>query len=93
MTKPDPVAVLNGVETGHICDSCSRRINSGDKAVMYATWYDKGEWTPRRTWRLECVPETIDPGTEGADEVILLGVFFAHRLLGVTVRDRCHSTV
>lgn len=90
MAKPDPAAVLNGVETGHICDLCNRRIQSGDKAGMYVTWYDEREWTPRRTWCLDCCPEEVDPGTEGADEAILLGVFFAHRLVAVTVRDRNH---
>jgi hypothetical protein len=39
-------------------------------------------------WCLNCCPEEIDPGTQGTDEAILLGVFFAHRLVSVTVRDR-----
>jgi hypothetical protein len=88
MAKPDPAAVLKDVETGHICDLCNRRIQSGDKAGMYVTWYDGGGWTPRRTWCLDCCPEEVDPDTEGADEAILLGVFFSHRLAGVRVQDR-----
>jgi hypothetical protein len=41
MSHPDPAAALNGVQTGHICDSCNRQIQHGEKAGMYATWYDK----------------------------------------------------
>jgi hypothetical protein len=90
MSRPNPAAAMNGVGTGHICDRCSACIQHGDKAAMYVTWYDKGGWTPRRTWCLDCCPEEIDPGTEGADEAILLGVFFGHRLAGVRVQDRNH---
>jgi hypothetical protein len=88
MSPLDPAKALNGVQTGSICDSCNRRIHHGDKAGMYATWYDEGGWTPRRTWCLDCCPETVDPGTEGADEAILLGVFFSHRVVSVALRDR-----
>jgi hypothetical protein len=84
----DPAAAMNGVRTGHICDRCNCRIQHGDKAGLYATWYDRGGWTPRRTWCIDCCPEEVDPGTEDADEAILLGVFFNHRLAGVKVRDR-----
>ena len=88
MSRPDPAAAMNGVGTGHICDSCNKRIQHGDKAGMYVTWYDEGGWTPRRTWCLDCCPESVDPSTEGADEAILVGVFFSHRLAGIRVRDR-----
>ena len=88
MSRPDPAAALNGVDTGHICDRCNRRIQHGDKAGMYVTWYDEGGWTPRRTYCVECCPEEVDPGTEEADEAILLGVLFNHRLAGVQVRHR-----
>jgi hypothetical protein len=37
---------------------------------------------------LGCCPEEVDPGTDSADEVILVGVYFASRLVAVTVRDR-----
>ena len=40
MTRPSPAAVLNGVQCGHICDRCNRGIETGDKAVVYATYYD-----------------------------------------------------
>lgn len=93
MSRPDPAAALNGVQTGHICDRCSGRIQHGDKAGLYATWYDEGGWTPRRTWCLSCCPEEVDPETEGADEAILIGVFFTHRLAGVRVRDRSRPEV
>jgi hypothetical protein len=88
MTRPDPAEALNGVQTGHICDKCNRRIENGDKAGMYVTWYDRGGWIPRRTWCLSCCPDEVDSGTDEADEAILLGVFFSHRLAGVRVRDR-----
>jgi hypothetical protein len=90
MSRPDPAAALNGIGTGHICDSCNRRIQHGDKAGMYVTWYEEGGWTPRRTWCLDCCPEEADPGTEGADEAILIGVFFSHHVAGVRVRNRSH---
>ena len=88
MSRPDPAAAMNGVGTGSICDRCNRRIEHGDKAGIYATWYDEGGWTPRRTWCMDCCPEEVKPGTDEADEAILIGVFFNHRLAGVKVRDR-----
>jgi len=89
MSRPDPAAAMNGVGTGHICDQCNRRIQHGDKAGMYVTWMENAnEWMPRRTWCLGCCPEEVDPGTDSADEVILVGVYFASRLVAVTVRDR-----
>jgi hypothetical protein len=89
MSRQDPAAAMNGVGTGHICDSCNRRINHGDEAAMYVTWYDCGGWTPRRTWCLECAPLEINTSTTDSDEAILVGVFFSSRLVGVRVRDRC----
>ncbi len=88
MSRPDPAASLNGVQTGHICDSCNKQIQHGDKVSMYATWYDEGGWTPRRTWCMKCCPGSVDPGTEGADEVIVEAVFWSHQLAGVRVKDR-----
>jgi hypothetical protein len=88
MNRPEPAADLNGVGTGNICDRCNRRIQHGEKTAMYATWYDRGGWTPRRTWCMDCCPETIDPATEGADEAILVGVLFGAELLSLSVRDR-----
>ena len=88
MSRPDPATALNGVGTGNICDRCNAPIQHVDKAGLYATSYDKGGWTPRRTFCLDCCPEELDSGTEGADEAILLGVFFDYRLTGVRVLDR-----
>lgn len=63
-------------------------LDMGGLFPSYVTWYDAGGWTPRRTYCETCCPEAVDPGTEGADEAILIGVFFSHRLAGVRVRDR-----
>jgi hypothetical protein len=49
ITRPDPLATMNGAESDHICDPCNRRIEDGDKTGVYATWYDEGWWTPRRS--------------------------------------------
>ena len=35
-----------------------------------------------------CCPDTVNPGTEGADEVIIKAVLWGHRLLGVRIKDR-----
>lgn len=88
MSDRDPASALHGVETGNICDSCNKRIDHGEFASMYATYYEGCGWTPRRTWCTSCCPETIDPGTEGADEVIIEAVLWRHRLAGVRVKDR-----
>ncbi len=92
MSRLDPAAAMNGVDTGHICDRCNRGIEQGEKTGMYVTWYEGSGWTPRRTWCLDCCPEEVDPDTDGADEAILIGVFFSHRLAGVRVRDRSRPT-
>jgi hypothetical protein len=88
MTRPNPAAALSGIQTGNICDSCNRRIDHGEKAGMYVTWYDREGWLPRRTWCLDCCPETIDPSTEGTDEAILIGVLFGHRLISLKIENR-----
>jgi hypothetical protein len=93
MSRPDPAAALNGTGTGHICDQCNKRIQHRDRAGLYATWYDEGGRTPRRTWCMDCCPEEVDPGTEGADEAILVGVFFPYKLAGATVRDRSQQAM
>lgn len=88
MSQQDPASALNGIQSGPWCDSCNRRLAQGEEAGMYATWYEQRGWTPRRTWCVECCPESIDPGTENADEVIVEAVFWGHRLVGVRVKDR-----
>lgn len=92
MSRPNPAAALNGVQTGPWCDGCNRRIDHDDKVGMYATWYDTSGWTPRRTWCSNCCPEEVEPGTDGADEVIIEAVFWAHRLVGVSITDRNRPT-
>ena len=46
MSPPDPAKAMNGVGTGHLCDQCNKRIQHGDKAGMYVTWYDEGDGFP-----------------------------------------------
>lgn len=53
---------------------------------MYVTFYDTGDGRPDGC--LDCCPKKVEPGADGADEAILDGVFFAHKLVSVTVRDR-----
>jgi len=88
MNRQSPAAALNGVETGHICDRCSRRIRTGDKAIIYATYYDADEWVIRRVWCDDRGSTTIGLPTDGADEAVLVGVYWSGRLVGVTAVDR-----
>jgi hypothetical protein len=88
MTRPSPAAALNGVQCGHICDRCSRGIKTGDKAVAYTTYYERGGWTLRRVWCDDCGSTTIGLPTDGADEAVVEAVFWNHRLIGVTTVDR-----
>ncbi|ELY77934.1 hypothetical protein C486_13722 [Natrinema gari JCM 14663] len=88
MTRPSPAAALNGVETGHICDQCNRGIRTGDKAVVYATYYDADGWVVRRVWCDDCGSTTIGLPTDGADEVVVEAVYWQGRLVGVTTVDR-----
>jgi len=90
MSHPSPAAALNGVRTGHICDRCNRRIQHGEQAGMYVTWYDHSGWTPRRTWCMDCCPEEVETETGGTDEAILMGVLFSQRLISVHIYDRSH---
>jgi hypothetical protein len=83
MNRPSPAAALNGVETGHICDRCNRRIRTGDKAVVYATYYEDDGWVIRRVWCDDCGSTTIGLPTDGADEVVVEAVYWSGRLVGV----------
>ena len=85
MTRPSPAAALNGVQVGHICDRCNRGIRTGDKAVAYATYYERGGWTLRRVWCNGCA-ETTGLSTDGADEVVVEAVYWSGRLVGMTAR-------
>jgi len=91
MTRPSPAAALNGVQCGHICDRCNRGIRTGDKAVAYATYYERGGWTLRRIWCDECGSTTTGLPTDGADEVLVKAVYWSGRLVGVTTSGRSRS--
>lgn len=88
MTQLSPAAALNGEPTGHICDRCNRGIRTGDKAVVYATYYDADGWVIRRIWCSDCGSTTIGLPTESADEVVVEAVYWSGRLVGVTTVDR-----
>jgi hypothetical protein len=88
MNRPSPAAALNGVQVGHICDCCNCRIRTGDKAVVYATYYEDEGWLVRRVWCSDCGSTTIGLPTDGADEVVIEAVFWNHRLTGVKTVDR-----
>ncbi|RXK50097.1 hypothetical protein EAF64_05905 [Halorientalis pallida] len=88
MTRPSPAAALNGVQCGHICDRCNRGIRTGDKAVAYGTYYERGGWTLRRVWCDECADKGISNETEGADEVLVEAVYWQGKLASVTTIAR-----
>lgn len=88
MTHPDPAGALNGIESGNICDRCNRRIRTGDKAVVYATYYDDDGWVIRSVWCDDCGSTTIGLPTDGADEVLVNAVYWSGRLVGVKTVDR-----
>jgi hypothetical protein len=88
MNRPSPAAALNGVQTGHICDRCNRGIRTGDKAVIYATYYDADGWLIRRVCCDECGNREIGLPTDGADEVVVEAVYWSGRLVGVTTIER-----
>ena len=88
MNRPSPAAALNGVQVGNICDRCNRGIRTGDKAVAYATYYERGGWTLRRIWCDGCGDRAISNGTDGADEVVVEAVYWQGRLVSVNAVDR-----
>lgn len=88
MTRPSPAVALNRESVGHICDRCNRRIQTGDKAFVYATHYDADGWVIRRAWCSDCGSTTIGLPTDGADESVVEAVYWQGRLVGVTTVDR-----
>ena len=88
MTHRDPAAALSGARTGHICDSCNKGVRTGDLVRAYATYYEVDGWVLRRVWCAECGETSIERGTDDADEAIVEAVFWNHRLVSVTERDR-----
>jgi len=90
MSRSNPAKALNGVRSGHICDRCNKRVQTGDLVRAYATHYDRDGWVLRRVWCDECGETTMQKGTDRTDEVIVEAVFWDHRLVSVEVRD-CSS--
>jgi len=88
MSYPNPAAALNGVQCGNVCSKCNRSIRTGDKAVVYATYYDADGWVVRRVWCDDCGSTTIGLPTDGADEVVVEAVYWSGRLVGVKTVDR-----
>ena len=88
MSHPNPAAALNKTRSGNLCDRCNRRIRTGDKAVVYATYYDADGWVIRRVWCHDCGNTTIGLPTDGADEVVVEAVYWRSRLVGVEIVDR-----
>lgn len=86
-----PRLALEGAETGHLCDRCNRRIQTGDLARGYATWYEGDGWVLRRVWCEQCGATELGRGTDGTDEVIVEATFWKHQLISVLIRDRCNS--
>jgi hypothetical protein len=91
MTRPSPAAALNKTRSGNVCDQCNRRIRTGDKAVVYATYYEADGWVIRRVWCDDCGSTTIGLPTDGTDEVVVEAVYWSRRLVGVTTVDRSSS--
>lgn len=92
MSRPDPVAALDGTRTGHICDSCNRGVRTGDLVRVYATYYDGEGWVCRWLWCSECGSDRIESGTPDADEVVAEAVFWNRRLVSIELRDRSTPT-
>ena len=86
--QSNPAKALNGVRSGHICDRCNKRVQTGDLVRAYATYYDRDGWVLRRVWCEECGDSSIREGTDGTDEVIVEAVFCDHRLVSVKERNR-----
>lgn len=83
MTRQSPAAALNKTQSGNVCDQCNRQIRTGDKAVVYATYYDADGWVIRRVWCDDCGSTTIGLPTNGADEVVGEAVYWSGRFVGV----------
>lgn len=88
MSWSSPAKALDGARIGHICDRCNKGVRTGDLVRAYATRYNRGGWMLRRVWCEECGETTIGEETEGADEVIVEGIFWDLRLVSVKERDR-----
>jgi hypothetical protein len=83
MAHANPAKALNGVQSGHICDRCNKRVRTGDLVRTYATHYEREGWVLRRMWCEECGETMIGEETDGADEMILEAVFWNHKLISM----------
>ncbi|WP_248514989.1 hypothetical protein [Salinarchaeum laminariae] len=83
-----PEEAIQGTKIGAICDRCNRGIQNGETVGFYATYYEDAGWTLRRLYCTDCGETTVDPPTEGADEVIGAAVWFNHVLAAVRIIDR-----
>lgn len=83
-----PEKAIQGMKIGAICDRCSRRVLNGESVGFYATYYEDAGWTLRRIYCTGCGETTVDPPTDGADEVVGGAVFFNHVLAAVRIIDR-----
>jgi hypothetical protein len=88
MSHPNPAAALNGVQCGNVCSGCNRGLRTGDKAVVYGTYYETDGWVIRRVWCDDCGSTTIGLPTDGADEVVFEAVYWSGRLVSVKIIDR-----
>jgi hypothetical protein len=88
MSRLNPAKALNGARTGHVCDRCNKRVQTGNLVRAYATHYEGDGWILRRLWCDECGETSIRQKTDGADEVIIEAVFWKHRIVSVEARDR-----
>lgn len=86
----DPIDAVTEPWIGDICDRCNARLRTGETARFYATLYRDG-WLLRRVWCRSCGETTVDPPTEGADEVVGEAIWWSHRLAGVRITDRSRS--
>jgi len=88
MNGSNPAKALNGVQSGHICDRCNKRVRTGDLVRAYATYYDQDGWVLRRVWCDECGETTIQEGTDGVDEVVVEAIFWNYRLVSVSLMSK-----
>lgn len=93
MTRSNPSAALSGVQSGHICDRCNKRVRTGDRVRAYATHYEHDGWKLRRVYCSDCGETSIQSETDSADEVIVEAVFWDNRLVSVDVQDRSRPSV
>ena len=93
MSRLNPAKALNGIQSGHICDRCNKRVRTGDLVRAYATHYEREGWVLRRVYCSDCGETSIRSETDNADKVIIEAVFWGHRLVSVDVQDRSRPSM